>query len=261
MKRIMRYKLFFLAGIVGIIVLLLMLAAAQFNLNVITINTLTGTFFGGVFFTISIIFTGAMADFKEAEKIPGEMAVLLKAMHTDAALISPQNAECTQEKDVICHIEDLLTTVNANIRANHWHKSQLDEGINKINKDIIDLWAKGASPSPLMKLRDNLTNIDRLSHRLDYIAYTKGISGAYVICDFSLAAVLIIFVFAKNDWGFGGFLLFALIAFVLTAIVQLIHDIDNPFEYGKNTVADVDTSVLFKLENFWKTGQTKPTLK
>ena len=112
-----------------------------------------------------------------------------------------------------------------------------------------------------MKLRDNLTNIDRLSHRLDYIAYTSGISGAYIICDLSLAAVLIIFIFAKNEWGFGGLLLFALIAFVLTAIVQLIHDIDNPFEYGKNTVADVDTSVLFKLENFWKTGQTRPTLK
>jgi hypothetical protein len=176
-------------------------------------------------------------------------------------LISPKEAECSQEKDIICHIEGLLSAITSNLRNNHWHKSQLDEEINKINKDIIDLWANGASPSPLMKLRDNLTNIDRLSHRLDYITYTSGISGAYVICDFSLAAVLIIFVFAKNDWGFGGLLLFALIAFVLTAIVQLIHDIDNPFEYGKNTVADVDTSVLFKLENFWKTGQTKPNLK
>ena len=261
MKKILRYKLFFQAGIVGIVVLLLMLTAAHFNLNVIAINTLTGTFFGGVFFTVSIIFSGAMADFKEAEKIPGELAVLLKAMHADAMLISSKEAECSQEKDIICHIEGLLSTITSNLRNNHWHKSQLDEEINKINKDIVDLWANGASPSPLMKLRDNLTNIDRLSHRLDYIAYTNDISGAYVICDFSLAAVLIIFVFAKNDWGFGGLLLFALIAFVLTAIVQLIHDIDNPFEYGKNTVADVDTSVLFKLENFWKTGQTKPNLK
>ena len=58
MKRILRYKLFFQAGIIGIAVLLLMLVAAHFNLNVITINTLTGTFFGGVFFTISIIFHG-----------------------------------------------------------------------------------------------------------------------------------------------------------------------------------------------------------
>ena len=261
MKRILRYKLFFQAGIIGIAVLLLMLVAAHFKLNVITINTLTGTFFGGVFFTISIIFTGAMTDFKEVEKIPGEMAVLLKAMHADAMLTSTQGAECAQEKDIICHIEGLLTTINDNIRNNHWHKSQLDEEINKINKDIVDLWAKGVSPAPLMKLRDNLTNLDRVSHRLDYIAYTSGISGAYVICDFSLAAVLIIFVFAKNDWGFGGLMLFALIAFVLASIVQLIHDIDNPFEYGKNTVADVDTSVLFKLENFWKTGQTKSTLQ
>ena len=261
MKKILRYKLFFQAAIVGVVVLLLMLAAAHFNLNVITINTLTGTFFGGVFFTISIIFSGAMADFKEAEKIPGELAVLLKAMYADAMLISPQGAECTEEKDIVFHIEGLLSTINSNLRGNHWHKSQLDEEINKINKDIINLWTKGASPSPLMKLRDNLTNIDRLSHRLDYIAYTNDIPGAYIICDLSLATVLIIFVFAKNEWGFGGLLLFALIAFVLTAIVQLIHDIDNPFEYGKNTVADVDTSVLFKLENFWKTRQIKPNLK
>jgi hypothetical protein len=77
----------------------------------------------------------------------------------------------------------------------------------------------------------------------------------------SLASVLIIFVFARNDWGFGGLLLFALITFVLTAIVQLIHDIDNPFEYDKNSVADVDVSVLFKLESFWKSGQTNQNLK
>jgi len=263
-KRILRYKLFYLAAVVGVAVLLLMLAAAHFKLNVITINTLTGTFFGGVFFTISIIFSGAMTDFKEAEKIPGELAVLLKAMHTDAKLISPQgkdNLEEIEQKDIINHIESLLSTINANLRGNHWHKSQLDEEINKINTDIIDLWAKGASPSPLMKLRDNLTNIDRLSHRIDYIAYTADIPGAYLICDLSLAAVLIIFVFAQNEWGFGGLLLFALVAFVLTAIVQLIHDIDNPFEYDKNTIADVDMSVLFKLENFWKTGRTNPVVK
>jgi hypothetical protein len=261
MKRILRYKLFYQAAIVGVVVLLLMLVSAHFKLNVITINTLTGTFFGGVFFTISIIFSGAMADFKEAEKIPGELAVLLKAMHADALLIAPQGAECVEEKDIVCHIEGLLSTINANIRGNHWHKSQLDEEINKINKDILDLWAKGVSPSPLMKLRDNMTNIDRLSHRIDYIAYTNDIPGAYVICDLSLATVLIIFVFAQNEWGFGGLLFFALITFVLTSIVQLIHDIDNPFEYNKNTVADVDMSVLFKLENFWKTGRTNPTVK
>jgi len=44
-------------------------------------------------------------------------------------------------------------------------------------------------------------NIDRLSHRLDYIAYSTGISGAYVICDLSLASVLIIFVLPEMTGG------------------------------------------------------------
>jgi len=36
------------------------------------------------------------------------MAVLLKAIHTDAMLISPQGAELNQEKDIVYHIEGLL---------------------------------------------------------------------------------------------------------------------------------------------------------
>jgi hypothetical protein len=127
MKKIFRYKLFFQAGCIALIVLALKLVADHFNLSVIAINTLTGTFFGGVFFTISIVFTGAMTDFKEAEKIPGEMAVLLKAMHNDALLISPEGVEAREEKDIVSHIEKLLFTITANLRGNYWHKSQLDE--------------------------------------------------------------------------------------------------------------------------------------
>ena len=261
MKKILRYKLFLQAGGVAVIILLLKLVSDYFGLSVIAINTLTGAFFGGVFFTISIVFTGAMADFKEAEKIPGEMAVLLKSLYNDATLISPQDFGSGQKNDIVNHLESLLSAITLNLRENQWHESQLDHEMNNINKDIADLWAKGVTPGLLLKLRENLTNFDRLSHRLDYIAYTNGISGAYLICDFSLAAVLLIFIFAKNEWGFGGLALFALIAFVLAAIVQLIHDIDNPFEYGKNTVADVDTSVLFKLEDHWKKEKAEPTLK
>jgi hypothetical protein len=61
-KKVLRYKLFFQAGIVAIIILLLKLVADHYQLSVITINTLTGAFLGGVFFTISIVITGAMAD-------------------------------------------------------------------------------------------------------------------------------------------------------------------------------------------------------
>jgi hypothetical protein len=256
MRRILRFRLFFNAAIIAGVVLVLKYLADRFGLSQVAINTLTSSFFAGVFFTISILFTAAMADFKEAEKIPGEMAVMLKALHNDALLASPNGAPCAETKDIVCHVEDLLSTITDNLRHNHWHKKEIDNQINLINADVAELWRKSVTPGILLKLREHLTNIDRLSHRIDYIAYTNDIPGASLIADIALAAVFLIFVFAKNEWGLGGLILFAAITFVLCSIMLLIHDMDNPFEYNMDTLADVDMSVLFKLDELWRSSRT-----
>jgi len=35
----------------------------------------------------------------------------------------------------------------------------------------------------------------------------------------------------------------------LTSLMILIQDMDNPFEYGKNSAADVDLKILLKLKD------------
>jgi hypothetical protein len=151
-------------------------------------------------------------------------------------------------------VEDLLGSITDNLENNHWHKKQIDHQIDLMNAHIANLWHKNVAPGLLLKLRENLTSMDRLSHRLDYIAYTNDIPGASLIADIALAAVFLIFIFAQNEWGWGGLVLFAAITFVLSSIMLLIHDMDNPFEYGRNTLADVDLSVLFKLQVLWQNG-------
>ena len=256
MKKLRRFKLFFTAAIVVAVVLAIKFATDHYGLSQISINTLTSSFFAGVFFTISILFTAAITDFKEAEKIPGELAILMKALHNDAILASAASNNCPGTQDILRHVEGLLGVITQNFRANQWHKSHLDQQINQINEDIIELWRKNTAPGILLKLRDNLTNVDRLSHRIDYIAYTDDIPGAHLIADIALGAVFLIFIFAHNEWGVGGIVLFGAITFVLSAIILLIHDMDNPFEYGQQTLADVDLSVLFKLEDYWKNAAT-----
>ena len=256
MKKLRRFKLFFKAAIVAAVVLAIKFATDHYGLSQISINTLTSSFFAGVFFTISILFTAAITDFKEAEKIPGELAILMKALHNDAILASASSNNCPETQDILRHVEGLLGVITQNLRANQWHKSHLDQQINQINEDIIELWRKNTAPGILLKLRENLTNIDRLSHRIDYIAYTDDIPGAHLIADIALGAVFLIFIFAHNEWGIGGIVLFGAITFVLSAIMLLIHDMDNPFEYGQQTLADVDMSVLFKLEDYWKNAPT-----
>ena len=55
------------------------LAGAKFglhalNLEFIQIDSLISALISGVIFTMAILLTGVMADFKESEKIPGELA-------------------------------------------------------------------------------------------------------------------------------------------------------------------------------------------
>jgi hypothetical protein len=256
MKRVLRFNLFFKAALAALVVLVLKFFSDHYGLSHLAINTLTSSFFAGVFFTISILFTAAMSDFKEAEKIPGELAVLIKALYNDARLTSILNHTGAVETDIPQHVEGLLGVITDNFRQNHWHKSLLDQQMNQINEDITELWKKNTATSILLKLRDNLTNVDRLSHRIDYIAYTNDIPGAHIVADIALGAVFLIFVFAQNDWGIGGLVLFGAITFVLSSIMLLIHDMDNPFEYGRQTLADVDLSVLFELQQYLKSNSS-----
>lgn len=252
MRRMLRYKLFFKAALVVAIVLTAKFFADRYGFSQISINTLTSSFFAGVFFTISILFTAAMSDFKEAQKVPGELAVLMKALRNDAKLACAVGNECREAGDIVKHVEGLLGAILDNFRDNCWHKSRLDKQINLINEDITSLSIKNVAPGFTTKIRENLTSVDRLSHRIDYIGYTDDIPGAYLVSDIALCAVFLIFIFSKNEWGTGGMVLFGAITFVLSAIIFLIHDMDNPFQYGQNTLADVDVSVLFRLESVWK---------
>jgi hypothetical protein len=248
----LKYKLFMKAALVAAIVLTAKYFSDRFGFSQITINTLTSSFFAGVFFTISILFTAAMTDFKEAEKIPGELAVLMKALRNDAKLVCAVGNDCPETQNIVAHVEGLLSAIMDNFRSNCWHKARLDEQFARINQDIISLSTKNVASGVITKIREHLTNVDRLSHRIDYIGYTDDIPGAYIVSDIALCAVFLIFIFSNNEWGAGGLVLFGAITFVLSAIIFLIHDMDNPFEYGHDSLADVDLSVLFRLENIWK---------
>ncbi|MEI6842142.1 MAG: hypothetical protein WCK53_12815, partial [Methanomicrobiales archaeon] len=58
-----------------------------YGLDGIPINTVVGAFISGAIFTIAIIFTGTFTDFKESEKVGGELAAALKALYNDSRVL------------------------------------------------------------------------------------------------------------------------------------------------------------------------------
>jgi O-antigen/teichoic acid export membrane protein len=97
-------------------------------------------------------------------------------------------------------------------------------------------------------MRVELTTIDRICNRIQTIAETTFIPTAYAIAEISIIAVIFILLFLKIDPYYEGLILFAVISTLIIGILLLIKDMDNPFEVGDGTYADVDLSLLWNLE-------------
>lgn len=217
-----------------------------FNLDVASASPLITALVGGVIFTIAIIFTGTLTDYKESEKIPGELATSIKALYSDSKVIPVNDEKITA--GMRSHIVALLQSINSNFRKNTWELEEINSAMDSINRDIRSLAEKGLAPPLIVKLRTELTNLDRISNRIKIIAETTFIPAAYGIAELAVAAVLLVLLFVRTEPYYEGLALIGATSTLLIGLIMLIKDMDNPFEVGKNSYADIDLFLLWNLE-------------
>ena len=229
------------------ILLIIKMVISQFDLDIATASPLITALVGGVIFTIAIIFTGTLTDYKESEKIPGELAASLKALYNDSMMVR-NNDKITD--DMRSHIRELLKIMISNFRKNVWELDEIGSAMDSINEDIYKLAENGVAPQFLVKLRTEMINIDKISNRIETITETTFIPAAYGIAELAVAAVLLVLLFVRTDPYYEGLALIGATSSLLIGLIMLIKDMDNPFELGKNSYADVDLNILFGLEKY-----------
>jgi hypothetical protein len=218
--------------------------------DILSVTTLVTAFVGGAIFTIAIILTGTLADFKESERIPGELVTALSAFYADTGLVGSKFAVISA--DIRVHALALLKAITGNFRNNEWDMAGIHQEIETINRKIYELADANVAGPILVKLRTELINVERLSNRISVIKHTSFIAAAYTIAELAAAGVVGILLFVKIDLWYEGVVLFTVITALLISLILLIKDMDDPFEVGKKSYADVDLSILFDLEKDWE---------
>ena len=223
------------------------------NLEFIQIDSLISALISGVIFTMAILLTGVMADFKESEKIPGELAASIKALHKDFELL-----EFTAKKEAdsaLMHLNSLISVIINNFESNKWKQSESMEIIEKIDNEIMEMAAKNMAPAYVIKVRNELNNIEKISNRIDTIEETNFLPSAYALSQTAVLLVMLILLFAIVDpYLIGMFIIFT-VTFLIIGILTLIKDMDDPFETGSTGSADVDLSHIYKLEKYLKSHE------
>lgn len=226
------------------------------GLDILSVTNLITAFVGGAIFTIAIILTGTLVDFKESERIPGELATSVSALYTDSGLIRSPNT--TRAGEIRTQVLELLKAINENFRNNRWDLDAIRSPMNRINENIFQLAENNAAPQYVVKLRIELLNIEKISNRIAVIKHTSFIPAAYSIAELAAGGVIFILFFVKLDPLYEGLILFTALSALLISLLLLIKDMDDPFEVGKKSYADVDLSILFDLEEELNTRALQP---
>jgi hypothetical protein len=234
------------SAVIVAILLIIKWILFSFGGEIVIANPVVTALVAGVIFTIAIIFSGVLADYKESEKMPGELASIIKSLYNDANLVAGKDEKT--KNDLRAHIRSLLQIILSNFKRNAWPLDDISPAINHVADDINSLAREGVPPPFVVKMRNDLTNIDKISYRIKIIMETSFIPVAYYIAIIATVAVLVILLCTKMEHYHDGLLLFGSVSFILISLLLLIKDMDNPFEYGNKTSADVDLSVLFNLE-------------
>lgn len=233
------------AIIVGILLSVKLFLIDFFELDVISVNPVVTAIVAGVIFTIAIIFTGTLSDYKESEKIPGDLAASLKSLYKDSLIINNENNGMQK------HVKMLVSIINSNFAdKDSWKTSDINRSIDAIDEDVRILVEKGLPPQWAIKLRNDLSNIERTSNRIETIIETSFMPAAYTIAQIAISLAIGTLLFVGLDPYYEGIALFGGVSFLLISLLLLIKDMDNPFAGD----AHVDLKILHKLEKYLETA-------
>ena len=199
-------------------------------------------------FVLGFLLNGTAGDFKEAERLPGEVAASLETM-ADECLIAYDELRLPEAKACLAQ----LIEIGSSIRM--WLMQ--DRGFDDVLSDIRALNGSFQVLAPALqagfttRLKSEQASLRRLVIRMDTMRRTSYVAAGYLIAE--VTAVLLLTVLILTDLGALAptLCLVGLISYLLVYLVGLIRDLDNPFEYvdGQPGAADVNLEVLERNED------------
>ena len=198
-------------------------------------------------FILGFLLAGTAGDFKEAERLPGEVAASLETM-ADECLITWKDIALPEARAALGQ----LVGIGRSIRTWLLQDGDVDVVMRDLRglNDPFLVMAPRIQAGFTTRLKGEQHNIRRLVLRMDTMRRTSYVAAGYLIAEVTAVLLATIMILTDLQDLAPTLCLVGLITYLLFYLVGLIRDLDNPFEYldGKPGAADVDLAVLERSE-------------
>lgn len=228
LSRFKQYRLFF--HVLGIVTLALggKLAAHYLGWEIISLNALFSGIVAANVFLMGFLLNGVIADYKESERLPGELAASIETLAEEMSAIyqtcnPPQPV--TYRPYLYGFTEHLLDWFRKKYRTN-----DLLLELNGFTQYFITV-EKQTQATFIARLKQEQANLRRTITRIHTIRETSFISSGYLVADITTILVLTGLILVRIDPFYESLFFVGVISFLLTFLIFLIRDLDNPFGY------------------------------
>jgi hypothetical protein len=213
-----------------ILVAILKFLSHKFGFEVMDLNALFTSLVAGTIFLIGFLISGVLSDYKESEKLPSELSASLKTLIDDSYTIYKTKGSET----ALQYMEFQKAFVNSLL--DWFYKKEKTKSILKkissMNEFFIDFDKEGVQANYIIKLKNEQNSLRKMILRIDTIRDTNFIGTAYAIVEamgFLTALGLIII---KIEPFNASLFITLLVTFLISYMLLLIKDLDNPFDYS-----------------------------
>jgi hypothetical protein len=198
---------------------------------------------GGIFL-IGFMLAGTMSDYKESEKLPGEIISSLEGIEDGLCHIaaSKQNIETKEIRTLVMDLTDTIHDwLYKKIPA-----EKLYDKITAISGRVqpLDNTALG------IRVQNELHALRKVTTRIDVIARTSFLQSGYALMDSIVALVLLLLAISKFNTITSEIIVCSFVSLIYVYMVRLIRDIDDPFEYSEGKAKGAAEVDLFPLIEF-----------
>lgn len=225
--------------VLGIAALKVLLGAL--GLDILSLSPLYTGLVAGTIFILGFLLAGTLADYKESEKLPGDLAASLETI-CDECLILQQDKQAPEAAECLAAVRDLAATIERWLRNRDEVDEVLDD-IRGLNRHFL-AFEPLTQPNFIVRLKQEQSAIRRMIIRIDTIRETSFVGAGYAIGELTSIVLMVGLVFTNVGGLDVELFLLSTLAFVLGYMLLLIRDLDNPFEYdGSRRAGSAEVSL------------------
>ena len=243
MKKQLYIKWKILLQVIPIIAVILLIKALfhHYGLEMMELNALFTSLVGATIFLIGFLISGVLSDYKESEKIPGEITTSLKNILDDSLTLKHHYSDDTF-KQFISFQKQLANNIKSWLYK-EIETAELLSQFDVLNSIIIQLDKEGVQANFLIRIKNEMSTVRKNLLRIEAIRETNFISSAYAIVESMAFVISAGLIFIKIEPFFAALFFTVLVTFLIIYMIILIKDLDDPFDYQANGESGTEISL------------------